>query len=100
MNVVLDEFRKNHVDIVNLDVSAEQEAAVGLCRSLGFSIRAYNMRKRLYLIAGEGNRRALLSSRHLSPRWRCRDKLSRKCILQEREAFPIVYVSGVPALTP
>lgn len=47
LNAILDEFRKNHVDIVNLDVPVEQEAAVGLYRSLGFSIRAYNMRKRL-----------------------------------------------------
>lgn len=47
MNAVLDEFRRNHVDIVNLDVPVEQEAAIGLYRSVGFSIRAYNMKKRL-----------------------------------------------------
>jgi ribosomal protein S18 acetylase RimI-like enzyme len=47
MNVILEEFRKNHVDIVNLDVPAEQEAALRLYESFGFSIRAYNMRKRL-----------------------------------------------------
>ena len=47
MNAMLEEFRKNHVDIVNLDVPVEQEAAVGLYRSLGFSNRAYNMTKRL-----------------------------------------------------
>jgi len=46
MNAILDEFRRNHIDIVNLDVPSEQEAAVRLYRSLGFSIRAYNMRKR------------------------------------------------------
>ena len=47
LTAILDEFRKNHVDIVDLDVPAEQEAAVGLYRSLGFAIRSYNMRKRL-----------------------------------------------------
>lgn len=47
MKAILDEFHKNHVDIVNLDVPGEQEAAVGLYQSLGFSIRVYNMRKRL-----------------------------------------------------
>jgi ribosomal protein S18 acetylase RimI-like enzyme len=47
MNVILDEFRRNHVDIVNLDVPGEQEAALGLYKSLGFFIRDYNMRKRL-----------------------------------------------------
>ncbi len=47
MNAVLDEFRRNHVDIVNLDVPGEQQAALGLYRALGFSVRAYNMSKRL-----------------------------------------------------
>ena len=47
MTGLLDEFRRNQVDIVDLDVPAEQEAAVGLYRKLGFSIRAHNMRKRL-----------------------------------------------------
>jgi ribosomal protein S18 acetylase RimI-like enzyme len=47
MNAILDEFRRNHVDIVNLDVPSEQEAAIGLYRALGFSVRAYNMRIRL-----------------------------------------------------
>ena len=47
IDAILDEFRKNHVDLVNLDVPAEQEAAVGLYQSVGFSIRAYSMMKRL-----------------------------------------------------
>jgi ribosomal protein S18 acetylase RimI-like enzyme len=47
MNTLLFEFRKNGVDIVNLDVPGGQEAALGLYKSVGFYIRAYNMRKRL-----------------------------------------------------
>ena len=47
MNGILDEFGRNHVDIVNLDVPSEQATAVGLYKSLGFSIRAYSMTKRL-----------------------------------------------------
>ena len=47
MDAIFDEFRRNSVDIVNLDVPADQEAAVGLYRSLGFSIRAHSMTKRL-----------------------------------------------------
>lgn len=47
LTAILDEFRRNRVDIVDLDVPAEQEAAVGLYQKLGFSIRAHNMRKRL-----------------------------------------------------
>jgi ribosomal protein S18 acetylase RimI-like enzyme len=47
MNTLLNQFRKDGIDIVNLDVPGGQDAAVGLYRSLGFSVRAYNMRKRL-----------------------------------------------------
>ena len=47
MNAILDEFRRNSVDIVNLDVPAEKEAALALYKSLGFTNRAYDMRKRL-----------------------------------------------------
>lgn len=47
MNAILEEFRKNHIDVVNLDVPVEQGAAVGLYQSIGFSVRAYFMRKRL-----------------------------------------------------
>lgn len=47
VNAILNEFRINNVDTVNLDVPAVQEDAIGLYRGLGFSIRAYNMRKRL-----------------------------------------------------
>ncbi len=47
MNAILDEFRRNHIDIVNLDVPAEQEAAIRLYKKLGFTVRAYNMRRRL-----------------------------------------------------
>ena len=47
MNAIPDEFRRNHVDIVNLNVPSEREAAVGLCWSLGFSIRACSVGKRL-----------------------------------------------------
>jgi ribosomal protein S18 acetylase RimI-like enzyme len=47
MNTLLNHFRRNEIEIVNLDVPGGQNAAVGLYRSLGFSIRAYNMRKRL-----------------------------------------------------
>ena len=47
MKAILDEFRRNSVDIVNLDVPASEKPALGLYNSLGFSTRAYNMRKRL-----------------------------------------------------
>jgi len=42
MNAIPDEFHRNQVEIVNLDVPAELEATVGLYRGLGFSMRAYN----------------------------------------------------------
>lgn len=45
---IIDRFRKNGIDIVNLDVPAGQEEAMRLYEKLGFSIRAYNLRKRLY----------------------------------------------------
>lgn len=47
MNAIIDEFHRNNVDVVNLDAPAEQEAAIGLYRSLGFSVRSYNMAKRV-----------------------------------------------------
>ncbi len=47
MNTLLDHFQRNGIDIVNLDVPTEQEAAVELYKKLGFYVRAYNMRKRL-----------------------------------------------------
>jgi ribosomal protein S18 acetylase RimI-like enzyme len=47
IRTLLNQFRRNGIDIVNLDVPGGQDAAIGLYRSLGFSIRAYNMRKRL-----------------------------------------------------
>ena len=47
MKTLLDKFRRDGIDIVNLDVPGGQEAAVRLYRNLGFSVRAYNMRKRL-----------------------------------------------------
>jgi ribosomal protein S18 acetylase RimI-like enzyme len=47
MNKILNEFRRNGVDIVNLDVPGGQEAALGLYKSLGFYVRAYNLRKRI-----------------------------------------------------
>jgi ribosomal protein S18 acetylase RimI-like enzyme len=47
MNTLLNEFQRNGIDIVNLDVPGGQEAAIGLYKSLGFQVRAYNMRKRI-----------------------------------------------------
>jgi len=47
MNTLLEHFQRNGIDIVNLDVPTEQEAAVELYKKLGFYVRAYNMRKRL-----------------------------------------------------
>ena len=47
MNMLLDQFQRNGIDTVHLDVPVEQEAAVGLYRKIGFKVRAYNMRKRL-----------------------------------------------------
>jgi len=47
MNTLLEHFQRNGIDIVNLDVPAEQEAAVQLYKKLGFYVRACNMRKRL-----------------------------------------------------
>ena len=47
MDTLLEHFQRNGIDIVNLDVPAEQEAAVQLYKKLGFYVRACNMRKRL-----------------------------------------------------
>ena len=44
---MLNRFKNGGIDIVNLDVPAEQEAAVRLYLKLGFFTRAYSMRKRL-----------------------------------------------------
>src|SRR5206468_1329533 len=47
MNTLLEHFQRNGIDIVNLDVPAEQEAAVQLYKKLGFYVRACNT-SRLY----------------------------------------------------
>jgi ribosomal protein S18 acetylase RimI-like enzyme len=47
MNTLLNKFQRNGIDTVNLDVPGGQEAALGLYKSLGFRVRAYNMRKRI-----------------------------------------------------
>jgi len=47
LNTLLEQFRTTGVDLVILDVPAEQESAVNLYKKLGFHIRAYNMRKSL-----------------------------------------------------
>jgi len=47
MNTLLNEFQRNGIDTVNLDVPGGQEAAIGLYKSLGFEVGAYNMRKRI-----------------------------------------------------
>jgi hypothetical protein len=37
MNTIPDEFRNNHIDIVNLDVPYEQKVPVGLYRNISGS---------------------------------------------------------------
>jgi len=47
MNTLLGQFRNDGIDIVILDVPAEQLAAVKLYEKLGFQTRAFNMRKHM-----------------------------------------------------
>ncbi len=47
MKTLLNRFQSSGIDMVDLDVPAEQEAAVELYKKLGFYVRACNMRKRL-----------------------------------------------------
>jgi len=47
MNTLLGQFRNDGIDMVILDVPAEQLAAVKLYEKLGFQTRAFNMRKHL-----------------------------------------------------
>jgi len=47
LKTLLNRFQSSGIDIVDLDVPAEQEAAVELYKKLGFYVRACNMRKRL-----------------------------------------------------
>ncbi len=55
LNTLLEHFRTTGVDLVILDVPAEQESAVNLYKKLGFHIRAYNMRKSLENVFGAGS---------------------------------------------
>ncbi len=47
LSTLLGQFRTTGLDLVILDVPAEQESAVNLYKKLGFHTRAYNMRKSL-----------------------------------------------------
>ncbi len=47
MNTLLEHFRNDGIDVIILDVPAEQFAAVKLYEQLGFHMRAFNMRKHL-----------------------------------------------------
>jgi ribosomal protein S18 acetylase RimI-like enzyme len=47
MNKLLDHFRTNGIDLVILDVPAQQLPAVRLYQRLGFEVRSFNMRKHL-----------------------------------------------------
>lgn len=47
MNTLLGQFRNDRIDMVILDVPAEQLAAVKLYEKLGFHMRAFSMRKHL-----------------------------------------------------
>jgi len=47
LKTLLNRFQSSGIDMVDLDVPAEQEAAVELYKKLGFYVRACNMRKRL-----------------------------------------------------
>ncbi len=56
LNTILENFRKAGIDVVILDVPAEQEAAVKLYKKIGFQVRAFNMRKFLAKsVAGAGS---------------------------------------------
>jgi len=47
LNKLLETFRANEIDMVILDVPAEQKPAVRLYEKSGFEVRAFNMRKYL-----------------------------------------------------
>ena len=47
LNTLLEHFRKDGIDLVILDVPAEQMAAVRMYEKLGFQVRAFNMWKHL-----------------------------------------------------
>jgi len=51
MNTLLEHFQRNGIDIVNLDVPAEQEAAVQLYKKLGFYVRACKYEEAARLIS-------------------------------------------------
>ena len=55
LDTLLDHFRTTGIDLVILDVPAEQVPAVNLYKKLGFHIRAYNMRKSLDNVLGAGS---------------------------------------------
>ncbi len=55
LSTLLEQFRTTGLDLVILDVPAEQESAVNLYKKLGFQIRAYNMRKHLENVLGAGS---------------------------------------------
>jgi ribosomal protein S18 acetylase RimI-like enzyme len=45
LNTLLKQFQESSIDIVLLDVPAEQGPAVSMYKKLGFQVRAYNMAK-------------------------------------------------------
>ena len=47
LNTLLEQFGKDRIDMVLLDVPSDQMAAVRLYEKLGFHVRAFNMRKYL-----------------------------------------------------
>ncbi len=47
LNILLEHFSQVGIDLVLLDVPAEEEAAIRLYKQEGFETRAYNMRKYL-----------------------------------------------------
>jgi len=51
MDTLLEHFQRNGIDIVNLDVPAEQEAAVQLYKKLGFYVRACKYEEAARLIS-------------------------------------------------
>lgn len=55
VDTLLEHFRTFGVDLILLDVPAEQDSAVNLYKKLGFHIRAYNMRKSLENVGGAGS---------------------------------------------
>ncbi len=47
LNILLEQFSQVGIDLVLLDVPAEEEAAIRLYKQEGFETRAYNMREYL-----------------------------------------------------